>query len=58
MEKGFFVFLVILSMVFTLFSGMFLFGAAMGEDRIQKEAIEVGVGRYNNNTSDFEWIKK
>ena len=26
-------------------------------DRIQKEAIEAGVGRYNGKTSEFEFIK-
>tara|TARA_R110002167_G_scaffold335976_1_gene543300 strand:+ start:45 stop:218 length:174 start_codon:yes stop_codon:yes gene_type:complete len=50
---------------FALWVGGFLMGAgAIGGiledyaiDRIQKEAIEAGVGRYNHNTSEFEFIK-
>lgn len=33
-----------------------LIGIAIGENATKKQAIEVGVAKYNEKTAKFEWI--
>lgn len=33
-----------------------LIGIAIGEDITERQAIEVGVAKYNEKTAKFEWI--
>ena len=57
LEKEFFIFLVFATGVVMLILGG-LFGAKIGTEAMQMEAIKQGAAQYNPVTAQFEWINK